>query len=67
MTETCGVSACLEFLETCGTALGFSDPPPMSPPGALAEATKGFLTYGVPLSVCVHVCACVCVCACLCV
>ena len=55
MTETFGVSACSEFLETCGTALGFSDPPPMSPPGALA----GFQTSGVPLSVCVCMCVCV--------
>ena len=72
MTETFWGSACSEFLDTCGTALWFSDPPPISPLGALADATKGFLTSGVPLlcvcvCVCVSVCVCVCACVCVCV
>ena len=49
--ETSGVSACSEFLVTCGTAPWSSGPPPSPSPGDHSIVPKGFLPSWVPPSV----------------
>ena len=69
--ETSAVSACSDFLVTCGTALWSSGPPLSPSPGDHSNVSKGFLPSWVPPSVWVCVwcvwCVCVRVCVCVCV